>query len=129
MSLVGTIIRNSGIYSKFQQHFVETMLLKFATSSQISVCEARFLGEMARNLTVPGPIIEIGTLFGRSTMAISLNKDTGRKLITVDNYKWNPCGLTYDQHSSLTRGILRECCEKENVDMVTMDKKEFYEKI
>jgi predicted O-methyltransferase YrrM len=40
------------------------------------------------------PIIEIGTLFGWSTLLICLFKDPGQKRITVDNHSWNPLGIT-----------------------------------
>ncbi len=128
MSLIGSIVRRSCIYSIFQRHFVDTMILPFATSSQISVREAKFLGQLTKNLTEPGPIIEIGTLFGRSTFTICINKNTDRYLPTVDNCSWNPCELTHNQHSLLIHEILREGCQTENVDIQTLDKNDFYKK-
>src|SRR5688572_5138150 len=69
---------------------------------QVSLTEARFLGELVRSLRATGPIVEIGTLFGWTARIITLNKDPGRELITVDGYFWNPLGLAPDDHSRVT---------------------------
>lgn len=74
MSLVGKIIRNIGIYDRLQAHFIESLLLPFATEGQVSIQEARFLGEIVRSLVSENDIVEIGTLFGRSTRIIIENK-------------------------------------------------------
>ena len=61
-----------------------------------------------QELETIGPIIEIGTLFGRSTLVIAANKALERKLITVDNYSWNPIGLDADTHYRITKNLLSE---------------------
>jgi hypothetical protein len=93
---------------------------------ELSFEEMVFLGALAGRLDGPGPIIEIGTLFGRSTMVMALNKPAGRPLITVDNYSWNPLHLPPHRHYSITRQILYEAIEKADVRQVNMDKKDFY---
>jgi hypothetical protein len=55
---------------------------------------------------IAGPIIEIGTLFGFSTQCIALAKKPEKLLITIDNYSWNPVGLSYQHHRELTTGNL-----------------------
>src|SRR5688572_9170076 len=66
--------------------------------SEISVSEARFLGELVRRAARGQPIIEIGTLFGSSTRLLILFKPVETPLITVDSFRWNPHGLTRAQH-------------------------------
>jgi predicted O-methyltransferase YrrM len=50
-------------------------------------------------------IIEIGALFGLSTQAL-LEGGGGLKVITIDNFTWNPIGLTPDRHEQMLRSNL-----------------------
>jgi predicted O-methyltransferase YrrM len=93
---------------------------------QISMEESRCLIELIQNFTEPGPIIEIGTLFGWSTRIMTCAKAPERELISVDKYVWNPLGLTPDEHYEATRMVLTESMAKYNVKQVRMDKDEFY---
>ncbi len=93
---------------------------------QLSVEEARFLGALVRESDAARPIIEIGTLFGFSTMAIILFKAKEQPLITVDNYSWNPLGLSSDAHFKITRDRLAEGIAHYNVTVVRQSKDEFY---
>ena len=93
---------------------------------QISLTESRFLGELARDLASPGPIIEIGTLFGWSTRVMALFKTHERKLITVDAYVWNPLGLPPDVHHRSTSTILTDAVCNHNVQIIRQDKDVFY---
>ena len=52
-----------------------------------------------------GPIVEFGTLFGLTTRLIAENGN-GQPVITVDNFCWNPFGLTPALHESFTRRVL-----------------------
>jgi len=72
----------------------------------ISLNEARVLDAVTRALSVPGPIVEIGTLFGFSTNVMAIAKSEGRELITVDNYSWNPARLSKATHRRLTASAL-----------------------
>lgn len=54
-----------------------------------------------------GPIIEFGTLFGLTTRLIASEAGGKRSVITVDNFCWNPFGLTPALHETFTRRILR----------------------
>jgi hypothetical protein len=75
---------------------------------------------------IPGPVIEIGTLFGFTTLDLALDKNPDKKLVTVDNYSWNPWGLTPEMHRGLTRHVLRLACELHNVEIIVQDKSAFY---
>lgn len=127
MSLIGTIIRKTGIYDRMQSHFYESMLTPFATRGQISLAERRGLGEVTRNLTSDGPIIEIGTLFGKSTNVILENKKDDQKVVTVDRFSWNPCGFSKQQHRAITSEILSET-DAEYLEVIESDKDEFFRK-
>ncbi|MBR3221883.1 MAG: class I SAM-dependent methyltransferase [Kiritimatiellae bacterium] len=48
--------------------------------------------------------VEIGTLFGLTARTVA--RETGRKVVAVDNFCWNPFGLTPAQHEAFTRKIL-----------------------
>ncbi|MBQ7189242.1 MAG: class I SAM-dependent methyltransferase [Kiritimatiellae bacterium] len=55
----------------------------------------------------PGAIVEFGTLFGLTTLAMAKNKSPSQRCVTVDNFCWNPLGLPPDMHRDFTRRILR----------------------
>jgi hypothetical protein len=73
-----------------------------------------------------GPIVEIGTLLGITTTNMALAKSQDQKIITVDNYCWNPWGLTPDVHQALTSQILEYLVQTGHVERIRMDKNEFY---
>lgn len=94
---------------------------------QISLGEARALGQLVAGLTEPGPIVEVGTLFGWSTRVMVLFKDPQRELITVDSYVWNPLLLPAEQHARATGAALQDAVDHHRVRVVRQDKAEFYE--
>lgn len=93
---------------------------------EITIDEARGLGELVRRAPKEGPIIEIGTLFGWSTRIMALAKPVDQKLITVDMFVWNPWDLSSKEHQWLTGRLLAGASEKLNVEQVVMDKNLFY---
>jgi hypothetical protein len=95
-------------------------------SGQINLREAKFLGQLVDDLKVPGPIIEIGTLFGWSTRVILLFIDNERKLISVDNYSWNPFNFPSDIHYNITSSILSDAISSGVLELVRLDNSEFY---
>jgi hypothetical protein len=127
MSILPRTLKATGIYDKLKDHFLNSMLLPFATVGQISIQESRFLGEITRSLPSNRPIIEIGTLFGSSARVIAQNKKDDQELLTVDAFTWNPCGLTQQQHKHITERVLAEAVQNGNVRVLHMDKTEFYE--
>ncbi len=64
------------------------------------------LSKRAEELSPDGIIIEIGALFGLSTQAI-LEGSKNNKVVTIDNFGWNPIGLSEDRHEQLLRANLR----------------------
>jgi predicted O-methyltransferase YrrM len=93
---------------------------------QLSLVEARALAEIVRNSDPMRPIIEIGTLFGFSTLVMTLAKSPEQRLITVDNYSWNPLGLRPEAHYQLTRNRLSEAVAHHGVEQLRIDKEAFY---
>jgi hypothetical protein len=94
--------------------------------SEISLAEARFLGSLVQRAPANRPIVEIGTLFGGSTRILALFKPRETTLITVDNFGWNPFGLTHNQHLEITRQMLADLGASDNVELRDMDKEAFY---
>jgi hypothetical protein len=76
---------------------------------------------------LPGPIVEIGTLFGLTTIKLALWKAPGQAVITVDDYSWNPWGLAREAHRDLTTRILEYVVATGHVQQVEADKECFYE--
>ena len=57
--------------------------------------------------TLPGPIIEIGALFGFTTQLIATHKPTETELIAVENFSWNPFMIPPEDHRIITHRVLR----------------------
>jgi len=93
---------------------------------EITLEEARFLGELVRRAPSDGPMIEVGTLFGWSTRIIALAKPAAQELITVDIFGWNPWDLTSEEHQWLTGRLLADASKKLNVRQVVADKNQYY---
>jgi hypothetical protein len=74
----------------------------------------------------PGPIIEVGTLLGITTTNMALVKAQSQKIITVDFYCWNPWGWTPDVHEAVARQMLYYLSQTGHVDVVRMDKNDFF---
>jgi predicted O-methyltransferase YrrM len=93
----------------------------------LSAAEREFLRALVqRASSYEGPIIEIGTLFGVTAIDIALAKAPERPLIAVDNFSWNPFGLSRDEHFQLTRHVLRYASLTVNVTVQVSCKNEFY---
>jgi hypothetical protein len=76
---------------------------------------------------LPGPIVEIGTLYGYTTGWMAQWKKADKKIVTVDNYCWNPWGLSSESHKLFTARFLEYLVHRGEVEMVDMDKGAFYE--
>lgn len=75
---------------------------------------------------LPGPIIEIGTLVGITATHMALVKGPDQKIITVDNYCWNPWNLAADDQFALAQQILYYLIETGHVEQVRMSKDDFF---
>lgn len=60
---------------------------------------------------IPGPIIEVGTLFGFTTQLIATCKSADKKLFAVEYFVWNPFGLSAEDHRNFTKRVLRYVTE------------------
>ena len=69
--------------------------------------EARLVDLVQRAAAHDGPLVEFGTLFGVTTRLIAATARPGQKVITLDNFSWNPFGLPPAVHERFTRGVLR----------------------
>lgn len=74
----------------------------------------------------PGPIIEIGTLLGVTATEMALAKAPEQKIITVDNFCWNPWGLPPDVQHDLAKQVLQYPIGKGEVQLLRRDKNEFF---
>jgi hypothetical protein len=89
--------------------------------------EYAFLRELVREAgRYEGPIIEIGALLGGTTSRLALWARWGQKVITVDNFSWNPWGLTVEQHKSLSYQVLYYLTQTGQVELICQDKRKFY---
>ncbi|MFN9368544.1 MAG: hypothetical protein ACK6CT_07220 [Planctomycetia bacterium] len=98
------------------------------TQGSVQPDEAVFLKrlvELANGLD--GPIIEVGALFGMTTIRLAQWKRPGKPLLAVDNFAWNPLQLTPAEHLELTRGVLGYLLAIGEVSIVQQGKNEFYE--
>jgi hypothetical protein len=93
---------------------------------ELSIAEARLLSELVRASDPTRPIIEIGTLFGYSTLVMTLAKAHEQQIISVDNYSWNPLGLSPEAHYRTTTNRLRDAVAGENVSLLRVSSDEFY---
>jgi len=75
----------------------------------------------------PGPIIEIGVLAGKTTQRMARYKTASQKIMAVDNFCWNPWGLTPDEQWGLVCHSLNYLVAMEHVEVVRIDKNEFFE--
>lgn len=74
-----------------------------------------------------GPIVEIGTLFGHTTILIASIAQPEIKIITVDNFKWNPFGLSASMHKLFTERTLKYIIEHRSTILVNSDASLFYQ--
>lgn len=74
----------------------------------------------------PGPIVEIGTLVGRTTTEIAIADQQRHKIVTVDNYSWNPWALAPHQHRATTQQVLRYLQATDRLELIDKDKADFF---
>lgn len=72
-----------------------------------------------------GSIIEFGTLFGTTTLSIAESKTDKQRLITIDNYSWNPFMMSSEDHEKFTKRCLRAVVRNSDVELLNIDADEF----
>lgn len=87
--------------------------------------------EILKSLTLnanelPGPIIEFGALFGLSSQIIASHKKPSKKFYVIENYIWNPFGISKAEHQMFLRRNLYDCCLNRNTELIEMDNTQFY---
>jgi len=98
------------------------------TEATLSELELVLLRELvAESEGIEGPIIEIGTLIGRTTTELALANRSSRKIVTVDNYCWNPWALFPEIHYQTATAILWFPVSRNLVEQVRQDKSAFYQ--
>jgi hypothetical protein len=95
-------------------------------TGQISLVEARFLMQLVAQSDATRPIVEVGTLYGHSTLVMCLAKPRHQRLLAVDNFSWNSLGISSAVHAAATRQRLAECIESYGVEIVAKPAAEFY---
>lgn len=82
---------------------------------------------VARAAAYPGPIVEIGTLFGWTAQLIASFKSPEKELIAVDNFTWNPFCLPPDDHRVITRRTLHYCLQHCRTRLFDGSARQFYD--
>ncbi|HTT42689.1 MAG TPA: class I SAM-dependent methyltransferase [Steroidobacteraceae bacterium] len=92
----------------------------------LAPAEYEFLRELVLRANAhSGPLLEIGTLFGRTTSKMALWKEPQKQIYTLDNYGWNPWRLTPQMHYQLTSLVLQYLVDAGHVVQVRADKDEW----
>lgn len=90
--------------------------------------EAAIRAAVKATATIDGPIIEVGALFGHTTELIATIKPASKRLIAVENFSWNPFGMTENQHRQFTYRSLRYCLQNCDTEIFDGDSETFFAK-
>jgi hypothetical protein len=105
------------------RRIAQRMDVEATSHSSLSAEEYEFLHQLVDEAnSYAGPIIEIGTLFGRTTSKIALWKAPQKKILTIDNYVWNPLRVSPEMHFRLTSLVLQYLVESGQVEQIRSDK-------
>lgn len=119
----------SMIDNSINMNYKEAQIFRALTASgQISMEESRFLFELVRQSDPSRPIVEVGTLYGASTLIICLAKHPKQKLYAVDNFSWNSLGISSNVHLAATKKRLDECINNYEVKLINEPATDFYKK-
>ncbi len=72
-----------------------------------------------------GVVLEFGTLFGLTTQQLACAAPKNVKIITVDNFCWNPFGLPPAHHEAFARRILAPWIASGRVELVAKPSRDF----
>lgn len=73
-----------------------------------------------------GPVVELGTLFGHTTVLLADLLAGEKKLITIDDFSWNPFCLPKDIHRQFTTRTLRYFLARNQIELYEGSAKHFY---
>jgi predicted O-methyltransferase YrrM len=94
----------------------------------IDVVEYEGLVKLSRIVQEKSPnsmIIEIGALFGLSTQAL-LEGCITNKVMAIDNFAWNPIGLTKSRHRELFRSNMNYFLRKDMLEIFEGTSSDFF---
>jgi hypothetical protein len=77
--------------------------------------------------SLPGPIVEVGTLFGFTAQHIAASKRDDKELITIDNFSWNPVGMSEPVHREFCKRSLFYLVERCRTRLFEGTNRDFYE--
>jgi hypothetical protein len=98
-------------------------------NNTVTALEWQLLSKLVREShQYDGPIVEIGVLAGRTTQRMATQKAAHQKILAVDNFCWNPWGLTADEQWGLVCHSLGYLVETNQVEIIRIDKNEFFDK-
>lgn len=70
--------------------------------------DERGLAEAVRRARAyPGPIVEVGLLFGWTTQLLASLKEPEKELVAIDNFCWNPFALSPADQQAIAERTLR----------------------
>ncbi len=117
----------------YQQRFQVKQFLDFTNQEKRGFAGSVNAQELERLRTlvevankIDGPIVEIGTLFGFTTQHIAEWKNPDKPLITVDNFRWNPIGLSPEAHKHFTHRCLHYAMAHGSTSVFDGSNIEFY---
>lgn len=119
-SLIRPILRVCG------WNWLVSSILTRADEGHITLAEARCLSALVTRAPDSRPVIEIGTLFGVSTRALFVAKPKATRLISIDNYSWNPLLLSRTAHRRQTIRGWTQLEEGHHVELLDLDREEFF---
>lgn len=97
----------------------------FALGGLTHVEEMEIIKLVQKAKQFSGPIIEFGTLFGITTKLMASVAAESQRIVTVDNFCWNPFGLTLQLHETFTRKILRVELRSGVVELIVSGSEDF----
>lgn len=108
-------------YTRFLANRIESFWGSITEADEVGVALA-----VQKSSVYDGPIVELGTMFGHTTLLLASRKERTRELVTVDNYSWNPFCLPADVHRTFTKRTLRHAIETANVSIFDGTTRQFF---
>lgn len=100
---------------------------KLAFDGSVQPDELEFLHQLVTQANeLEGDIIEVGTLYGFTTQYLAEWKRDDKPLVTIDNFRWNPVGMSAEAHESFTKRNLHYLCENTNTQIFSGANTEYY---
>jgi hypothetical protein len=89
--------------------------------------KAAIIENVKKAARFPGPIVEIGALFGLTTQLMAAHKPVEKPLIAVELFCWNPFSISENDHRIFMQRVLYYCIEHCNTNIFDGPNTRFYE--